>query len=382
MAKHRSKEKNKGDVSAPVKFFFTLGVLAVLLFIGIFIYEKLYKGPTSVVDEYVDAFMAKSPSRLFKVMNLEKSFFLTPENLDKRLREIADYDKFTSYSMLPVEDQAVGPDVKEYEIHYLIGRQESPFSQLITVKKSDEKFLFIFDRWKIDSTDMTAKGVTIRVPIGAELVVDDIKIPESELRRKGEKDQDYEIGSMFSGVHVIKVKLEGFTDYEDMFKLEPKDYSAEPVVTVTPGQMKPDETRGEIVKGLIEKMVPMVYENVLQRRTYDHLLEELVVEPTTQNGLRGGYEAMIKANSDPEDHLTYIHFDKIVSKVTSTLSDDNCYAFSALTKVVYTADRTVVVDGVPEIQTVKGSKKFRSTYHYSEGQWWLHDSDIFDELIS
>ena len=72
MGKHRDKS-NKGDVSAPVKFFFTVGVLAVLLFIGIFIYHRLYMGPSSVVDEYVDAFMAKSPSRLFKVMNLEEA---------------------------------------------------------------------------------------------------------------------------------------------------------------------------------------------------------------------------------------------------------------------------------------------------------------------
>ena len=185
MGKHRDKS-NKGDVSAPVKFFFTVGVLAVLLFIGIFIYHKIYMGPSPIVDEYVDAFMAKSPSRLFKVMNLEESFFLTPENLDKRLREVAEYEKFTSYSMLPKEDGTTGDDVKKYELHYMEGRLESPFTQVITVKKSDEKFLFIFDRWEIDSSDMIAGDVTIRVPLGAELIVDDIifRPPSSEDRVK------------------------------------------------------------------------------------------------------------------------------------------------------------------------------------------------------
>lgn len=380
MGKHRDKS-NKGDVSAPVKFFFTVGVLAVLLFIGIFIYHRIYMGPSSIVDEYVDAFMAKSPSRLFKVMNLEESFFLTPENLDKRLREVAEYEKFTSYSMLPKEDGTTGDNVKKYELHYMEGRLESPFTQVITVRKSDENFLFLFDRWQIDPTDMIARDVTIRVPLGAELTVDDINIPATELRRQGKKDQDFELGDMFSGAHVIKVKLDGFDDHEDMFELEPKSYAGEPVVKVTAGQMKPDDTRGEIVSGLIEKAIPKVYENMLQRRTFDHLLEEVAIEPVTRDGLRRSYEAMIEDNADPEDHLTFISFDKIVSRVTSTLSDDNCYAYHVVTVVRYTTERTVVVDGEPEIQTARGKKRFKSVFHFDGNQWWVHDSDVFDRIM-
>ena len=381
MAK-RSDRREKGDVSAPVKFFFTVGVLAVLLFIGIFLYHKIYMGPSAVMDEYVDAFMAKSPSRLFKVMNLEQSFFLTPENLDRRLRETAEYEKFTSYSMLPVEDETTGDDIKKYELRYMAGRLESPFTQVITLRRKGERFLFLFDKWEIDASDMIAKDVTIRVPLGAKLVIDDIDIPQTELRRQGKKDQDYELGCMFGGAHVIRVMLDGFKEYENMFELEPKSYAGSPAVEVTAGQLTPDETGQGIVSGLMEKYVPKIYENVLERRTFDNLLKDVVIEPATGSGLKRGYEAMIKANSDPGHHLMFISFDKLRTKVTPTLSDDDCYAFLAMTTVAYTAEFTVTEDGVPDIKTVRGRKRFRSIFHFGDGQWRLYDSDIFDEIIN
>ncbi|MBR6229199.1 MAG: hypothetical protein IKQ97_05630 [Eubacterium sp.] len=125
MSARKDREKPQKEVSKVVKFFFTLFVLAVLALIGIFIYEKIYHGPSAIVDEYVDSFMARSPGRIFRQLNLEQSNFVTPENLDRLLREKADYENITSYSLVPLTQ--INDDEKQYEIHYMMGRLESPF---------------------------------------------------------------------------------------------------------------------------------------------------------------------------------------------------------------------------------------------------------------
>ena len=374
----KGRKKEEKQVSGAVKFFFTLGVLAVLLFIGIFIYEKLYRGPSSVVDGYVDAFMAKSPSRIFRQLNLETSLFVTPENLDKLLREKAEYDKITAYSLVPLTETA--DDEKKYEIHYLMGRLESPFSQVITLKKEDERFLYLFDRWKIDNSGLTGSRLTIRVPLGAELTVDGQKLPDTGLRKKSDTDQDYELGSMFVGEHTFTVTLDGFLEYEGSFTVEAKDYMDEPIVTIRSGQMSPDAGNQDVAMKLVESIVPKLYESVLSRMSYDYFLKQVVVESTTQAGLRPKYEALVEANSDPENHLTFVDFAGFQSKVSSILSTDECYAVRVKTTLNYTANYTVVSDGVPDLVPVEKKIRFRTVFHYSDGQWKLYDSTIFDKF--
>ena len=374
----KGRQKEEKQVSGVVKFFFTLGVLAVLLFIGIFIYEKLYCGPSSVIDEYVDAFMAKSPSRVFRQLKLEPSLFVTPENLDKLLREKAEYDKITAYSLVPLTETEDG--VKKYEIHYLMGRLESPFSQVITLKRSDDRFLYLFERWQIDNSGLTCSRITIRVPLGAELTVDGQKLPETGLRKKSGIDQDYELGSMFIGEHEFSVSLDGFLEYSGSFTVEAKDYMDEPIVTVRTGQMSPDAGNQDVAKQLVARIVPLLYESVLARRTYDYFLQQVVVESTTQAGLRPKYDALVEANSDPESHLTFVDFTDFQSKVSSVLSTDDCYAVRVNTTVKYLANYTVVENDVPDLVTVEKQKKIRTILHYSDGQWKLYDSTIFDKF--
>ena len=379
MAAEKKKSKQVKDVSALVKFFFTLGVLAILLFIGVFVYERINNTPRAVVDEYVDGFMAKSPSRLFRTLNLKNTRFITPDRLDTLLKDIAEYDKITSYSLVKEEEKG---NRCIYRINYMTGRIQSPCSQVLTLKQSDEDYLLFQKKWAIDGSDLLAGHVTFRVPLDATIKVDDVELTDELLRKKAELYKDFEPGDMFIGEHTYEVKLDGFKPCKGTFKLESKDYGGEPVVDVSTSNMKPDGESQNIVKKLIARIVPMLYEAMLQRRSYDYFLQEVAVESTTKEGFRGSYESMVKDHINSRTHLTYVNFGEFVSKVHSTIASDDCYALRVDTTVPYAATSTVVADEEnPELRTKQGTLKIRSVFHYSEGQWWLYDSDAFRVFV-
>ncbi len=370
--------KRKKDVSPVVKFFFTIGVLAVLLFIGVFLYDRIYNNPMDVVDEYIDAFMAKSPSRIFRTMNLEMTNFLTPDNLDTLLEEKANYHDITSYSLVRERNDG---DEKQFKINYMVGRQESPFSQTLILKKSDEKKLFILDKWYIDSSDLVGREISIRVPAGAKLTVDGRKLGEGSVSKQSSTTWDYELGDMFVGRHEFEVKLDGFQTFSDSFDVEAQEYYHEPVFTVTPSQMSPDEESRKVAENLVERIVPLLYKDLLERRSFDFFLSEVAVEASTQEALRKKYDELRENNIDTETHLMNVDFDSFSSEVSSTLSVDNCYAVRVDTTVQYTANSTVVIDDAPELKTANGRLKLKTIFHYSDGQWWLYDSDAFDTFV-
>ncbi|MBO4395736.1 MAG: hypothetical protein J5819_05265 [Eubacterium sp.] len=392
----RKKDKGRKDVSPVVKFFFTIGVLAVLLFIGVFLYDRIYNNPMNVVDEYIDAFMAKSPSRIFRTMDLKMTNFITPDNLDTLLEERANYHEITSYSL--VREHVDNGDERRYKISYMVGRQESPFSQELILKKSDEKKLFILDNWYIDSSDLVGHGISIRVPTGARITVDGRKLGEGSVRtpdaavadnvagdenlvKQSGTTQDYEIGDMFVGKHEFEVTLDGFQPFSDTFEIEPQEYYYEPVFTVTPSQMTPDEESRKVAENLAQRMVTLLYQDLAERRSFDYFASEVAVEMSTQTALRKKYDELRKKHIDSETHLMYVEFDSFSSDVSSTLSEDSCYAVRVDTTIRYTAHSTVVIDDEPELKSASGSLKLKTVFHYSDGQWWLYDSDAFDKFI-
>ena len=379
MASKKVKSEQVKDVSTLVKFFFTLGVLAVLLFIGLYFYARLHNSPTAVADEYVSGFMAKSPSRLFRSLNLKNTKFITPDKLDTLLEEIADYDTITSYSLVKLSEEE---NLVYYQVKYMMGRIQSPFSQVLTLRKTNEKYLYFFDKWVIDSSDLVASHVTLRVPLNATLKVDDVTMTPEQIRKKTMRSIDYDLGDMFIGSHKYEVTLDGFRTYTGEFNLEPQNYYEKPVATVATGQLSPDEESRNIVKKLIARIVPKLYELLLQRRSYDFFLKEVAIEPSTREGLRARYDAMREKYIDTRTHLTHVKFGNFSSKVKSSIPTDGCYALRVDTTVPYTSSATVVPDeDNPELKTMSGKLKIRSIFHYSDGQWWLHESEAFREFV-
>ncbi len=379
MAKQQGKKVRKGDVSPIVKVFFTLGVLAIILFIGLFIYARINFSASAVMDEYVESFMRKSPSRIFHTLNLQTSTFITSENLDTLLVNKADYQKITAYSLVKVEETS---ERCRYRVSYMVGRLTSDFVQELTLKKYDDRFMGIFDRWYIDSSDLVAYNVTVRVPLGASIYVDGIRLPEDKLRKKSDNAQDYALGDMFIGKHELEVELDGFNSYKNTFTLEPQNYYDEPVYTVTPSQFKPDEGSQDVVKKLVSKIVPIYYNDLLQRRSFDFFTSEVAVELPSYESMRKQYELMKEVHIETPTHLMYVDFHSFKSKVASTLSTDNCYALRVDTTVKYTSGATVVHDEESSLKTLSDEISLRSIFHYSNGQWWLNESDMFGKFIN
>ncbi len=379
MASKKYKSEQVKDVSALVKVFFTLGVLAVLLFIGLYIYARVNNSPSAVVDEYVSGFMAKSPSRIFRTLNLANTKFVTPDKLDTLLESIADYDKITSYSLVKTGEEE---GKVSYQINYMMGRLESPFSQTLTLRETDETYLLFFNKWVIDSSSFIASQVTLRVPVGATLRVDDVPLSKGQIRKTTDKTIDYEMGDMFIGEHTFEAQLDGFRSYKGTFTLEGKNYGDEPVATVATNMLAPDGESQMIVKKLVARIVPMLYESMLQRRSFDYFLKEVAIEAETREGLRLRYEKMRQKHIDTRTHLTYVEFGEFDSKVKSTISTDDCYALCVDTRVPYKAYSTVVdYEERPRLEKKHGKLKIRSIFHYSSGQWWLYESEAFGRFV-
>ena len=379
--KNRKNGKQTKDVSALVKVFFTLGVLTILLFIGMFVYAKLNNTPRAVVDEYLDGFLAKSPSRVFRTLGLKQSLFVTPDKLDALLKEMAEYDKITSYSLEKLDEN---DSFCHYRIEYMNGRVKNPFSQALTLKQSDEDYLLFFNKWVIDSSELMATGVTFRVPLGAKLRVDGFLLTDEQLRKKSETDQVYDPGDMFIGKHTYEVEMDGFEPGKSTVTLKPKNYGEEPVIDVTMNDLKPDAAGQEAAKNLVSKAVQNLYESMLQRRTYDFFLQEVAVEEESKERFRARYDAMVKNHINTRTHLMHVTFGDFISRVKEETSTDGNYAVRVDTNVPYTSTATVVVteDEKPELKNREGTLNIRSVLHYHDGQWWLSDSDMFRTFVT
>lgn len=371
-------KKKNGDVSTGVKILFTLVVLAALFVIGTYVYSRLNNSATTVVDEYVRSFTARNPGRVFRTLNLKNTRFITADNLDKLLRDVAEYDKITSYSLVKLDES---DDVCHYQVKYMVGRQESDFSQILTLKKTDESYLVFFKKWGIDSADLVASRVSVSVPLGAELTVDGVKLSSDSLRKKSQKMQDFELGDVFIGEHEYEIRLEGFEPYQGKFTLEAKDYLDEPVATVNTNKFVPDEGIKTVLENLTARIIPKIYEDLLQRRSFDFLAKEVAIEDSVKDGLMKRYDKMREDHVDTRTHLAFVDFESFKSSVRSTISTDDCYALKVDTKIRYTSHSTVVHGETPEMKAMSGKLKVSSIFHYSNGQWWLYDSDAFGRFV-
>lgn len=379
MAKDVRKKRKKG-AGPVVKVFFTLGVIAILLFAGLFLYAKIMYSPSHVVDRYVDAFMAQSPNRIFDALELKETSFVTPEKLDELLTRIADYHSITSYSMVPVEEEETA-DKRCYRITYLRGREKSPFEQKITLKRSDRKAFFLFEKWEISQSGLTAEDALLTVPCDTAPVLDGIAVTEQERVSRTDTTVDYLIGQLFIGTHTLQLTQEGFEDYEDTFDLSAGDYGRKTVCSVASGVLQANEaTRSQISK-MAERMIPHVYKNLVQDESFDSLRTQIEFENTQENELESKYESLREKHISPPTHLLFVDFDLFSSRAKSVPAQDGCLAIRVTTRATYASGSTVMVGEVPKLETMRSTTVFDSVYHYSNGKWKLYSSEVFDKPV-
>lgn len=378
----QKKPKKKRRIPLLVKLLFVLLIILAATFAVFFFYMRRQTEPSRIADNYVSVFMSKNTSALFDVMGFERDTFITPETLSASLEERQKYSTISSYGM--VEYSSDDPDnMRQYSIQYWNDNRGNPYTQTLVLNNSEPKLYYLFDNWKIDTSEFLARNCVITAPMGAEVKVDDITLT-SEMAESGGTDTiTYRLGNLFAGTHTLTVLMDSFNEFHTSIYLDGGDYNDRPLYTVTPSMLQITDQTREMLEKEAEDLITAIYDRALEGESFNKLSQKFTVEESARSGLEQAFQTLITNNIDSSTHLTGVDFDSFSSTSGSAYAEDHCYAVKITTETRYTASSYVAGSG----QTAAGSRStagnslFTTTFHYKNGAWSVFSSTAFESCV-
>lgn len=388
-AASNKKTKKKQRIPLIVKWILVLLILLTITFTIFFIYMKQQTKPYRVALRYIETFMSKDVNALFDQMEFTHNSFTTPESLKNSLQEKLNYNKISSYSMVEYTN-AEDENTKQYGIKWQTNERNSQYEQTLTLKKSGHKLYFLFDNWKIDTSDYLAKNCVLGAPANAKVTIDNTELAENKASAESANIVTYKLGDFFTGSHTIAVSMKGFRDYFTTINLKKGDYSKQNIYTITPSMLKiTDDTQNTLEKET-EKLIHSIYQSALGGKSFQKLAKDFTFENTSLENLEHAYNSLIANNIKSATHLTNVDFTSCSASTATTYAEDGCYAVQVTANLDYTATSVVVKNNVAENGTSQparqsrsgsGSSLFTTTFHYKNGTWSIFDTTALDACI-
>lgn len=380
------KKKKKRKIPLALKCIFIIFLLLGIAFTLFYFYIKQQTSPYRIATKYAETFMSKDVTALFDTMGMERDTFITPESLRNYLREHLNYDKVSAYNM--VEFTNTGDEnTKQYGITWQTNERNRQYTQTLTLKKSPHKLYFLFDNWKIDTSEYQAKNCSIGVPANAIVSIDGIEVPTDKASSGTANLSVCKLGSLFPGSHTISVRMAGFTDYFSATNLKSGDYSSQNIYTVTPSMLKITAETEKTLKEDAEKLIHSIYECALAGKSFEKLENACTFEDTSKEHLKQAYNTLVTNHIKSATHLTDVNFTSYSSSTATTYAEDGCYAVKVSANIDYTANSVVVKGDTTEGDSSRqnksgpGSSFFTITFHYKEGTWSIFDTTALDACI-
>lgn len=374
------KTKKKRRVPIPVKCLLALFILILICGIIFTVYMKQQTDPDRIADQYVSVYMSKDASALFRFLGIKKTSFINEESFSRSLEECHKYSSITTYGLTKYSDPAA-PDQVQYNIEYRYGAHSSPYTQTLTLKKTEPPLYLFFDNWKIDYSEYIAHGCSVQIPAGATVSIDDVALTEKQITSRDGQLATYEIGELFIGTHKITVSLEGFEDYSTSVYVSNSDYKDHPLYTITPSMLRiTKDTEKELTKQT-EKMIQALYTDALQEKSFARLHEQYPFEEEVRSDLEKKYDTLLHNHIQSSTHLSGIEFTDFSSSCTTAYAEDRCYAIKITTSTDYATTSSVMNSGSAQEKSTTGNSLFITTMHYRDGKWFIHDSTALESCV-
>lgn len=218
-------------------------------------------GAKKTGERYFAANMDADWEKAYEQLGIAQSEFINADAFARMNRETPGM-KIAGYSVREQGDLSRGYYGKDVVVTYRVERESSDRTWTIPLKKEDSKKWGLFDDWKVLPDDMVCKDFEIRVPAGASAELDEISI-EKYLEGTQEGFDRYVIPSMFYGMHVIQVIMDGLETEKAEFDASGGSYVLNQMKVSRETEQKVLEKAGSNLKD--------IYAAAMQGKLYDEI---------------------------------------------------------------------------------------------------------------
>ena len=384
----KPKKPRKPRKPMPLAAKIMIPLIAVLIAAGIggFFILKSITNPKNIVTDYAKAYVSHDAKALFNSLNFNESSFLTPEKFEKVLQNDTSmhFEDATDYSIKENSSSSDDNSSLRYTVTFRDSSNAFEYSTDITLNKLSTKSYLLFDNWKIKTDSFLAKDCAIRVPSGAAVTVDDVKLGDSEKTETEEEGYDtYQIKYMFTGKHDVAVSLENFEDCKDSFNTTPMDYEGNILYTLNSSDLTLSHDISDTLIDKSKELLQTLYSSALEKKEFDSILSPEDTEGDCCSTIQKDYDSFVENHIKDDTHLKSLDFTSIEGRAGITSNfDDNCTALSVSLETKYTA-KSVVENfwtDKKENKSYDGSSVYTFTYHYKNGKWLLTNADALGQL--
>ena len=146
-----------------------------------------------------------------------------------------------------------------YTATYKDLKNKKTYSETVTLKKTGEKRLGLFDTWKVAGGDMIAKNISFSVPKGSHVFLCGKEVPEAFIYAEDKSEMEEVIlPEMFTGSWQLRIEKDGMETFRKIVEVSDSGMAPDSFV------LKPDRKLGEEVRTSAAAAV-----EALVRYTYD-----------------------------------------------------------------------------------------------------------------
>lgn len=361
-----------------------VAALIVLVTAGSLILSSL-TSPKHQVEQFAKAYVAHDSGKLFNLLNFEKSDFITPEAFKKSLEEYygSDYTDMTEYTIEDDDEDDDDKDKKKvsYTVEFTDKSHSSEYSKTITLTKSSKKKFLFFDNWKINTSSFVAKNGTINVTDWNEKAsVDGVDIA----KYKSEDSAMYEIPYIFPGTHKLAVELDMYEPYETEFEVEPGEYVAEHIASVSSSDMQPKQEIVDALTTTAKDTVTNFYTSAIAQKAFTEAFPEGTVD--SECDLEDAYTNWISNNVTNENKMvTSIEFTDVQTESGDWFEDQHgTVEVEVDVEMSYNVKATVkdFWSDKKEDREASNSGSCSLRFKYVDGKWVVMSQDYLSIAIN
>ena len=372
---------NKSNITATkrksiplkIKVGIIVACVVVALITSLYIVGNNLSSPKKVAEKYMQSQLDKDWEKAYNYLAIEESDFIT-KDLYLKLKSQESNDEITSYT---IEDDG-DYDNKALEqfinVNYKVKGSSNSQKKILTLVKEDDKFLFFFDKWKVESKDQIQQNYSVYVPNGTKAYLDGVEITDKYLDNSGSSNNKsyttYKINEVFNGTHNIKVTSDIYNDYETDLK---DKLSAN--IKLKDLELK-DECKEEVEK-ISKEFVDKYYNTAISGKDFSEIKDYFSQETDIQDDMKNKYENFQEdaINKEKNIGVNKLTFSNVTAKSAASNSYLGKVKVSLKFNLEYSGKRQKFFSDEIEDFTSNGTKSYSPDmyFDYVDGKWVITD---------
>lgn len=343
-------------------------IAAIIIFVCVGKNVTDYK---KTAKQYVKAVAECEWNDAYSLINLPDGEFLTKEAFinvhadatGEKVEKMAADDIVSTYSKMPGN--------KAVKVGYITDSGMQYNDVYLTV--ANKHYMLFFKKYKVSAENLVVKDVTIKVPKGLTLYINDVIVGDgykSDASKNGNGSSDeYVIPYLFNGKNNIKVTGEFIEDYTTQL------YAAHDEDTFTVGtyNAKYVNSKLEELKTQARTDVDAIINAVQAKKEYSAIADRVCKEE--KKNIESAYKNIYDSYNDKYKTVSNLKISKFTASIADTSfrvdSDDGCPVIKVSIKLGYTYK--IQYSGSDKANDKNNNNNSAYIYYkYEDGKWKIN----------